>query len=498
MKKIFSIVIFMTIALLLSSCSDKLEKAILEGYRNSFADVGEQGIVSLDENDYNDIVRWFETYAEEKEDSAYYKGEDRWDIIRDVLESNAFNEDKIHRIDSTQWLGEIPHKPLAVDVYLDNTSSMKGYIMHNHDSDKTFLNVFTAIDDYLYQRKNFDDEEYREEDVTVRGFLTQRNKKMKKDELILVDWDGDGGLKDQLNHQRIAAFTDSYQLGDFLDSITSRIVSDNKFRHLAFFVTDGIPSGPNEKVTGTSWNLEEVGELKTQIRKIVHRLAVADMAVSLYHFNGLFYGKDCRYWYYDNSTAPVNKAIARPFYVLVMGDTDAVRHFQSASAGLKLFKPEHDVHFFNTEQELTVEVKDRDGSNAELKDDGYVFISNDNKIDFFVSIPLTSLPSFACDEESARQFVKIKVDGRDLPMKMEKECLVFGPEEMEKKTQKDINVTILNASPTWMVGQNIKDDKNEGYLHGTLNFSVFADGLREGYNGDITPLKERHLSVIRN
>lgn len=496
MRRIISIFwIAISVVVFFTSCTDKLEKAILDGYKKAFKDAENNMPVRLSNDDYDNICLWFNTYAEEQNDSNYNDRNWRWEFIQGLLFGN-YDALEVERVDSTQWVDAIPALPLVVDVYLDNTSSMKGYIDHKHEDDKTFIDVFHAIDDYLFS--NNDD------GVVVKSYYTQRNKTTKKDEIVELPWHGEGSMTDQLDHTKMTDFTDSYQLNNFLSSISSRIVRDNEHRHLSFFITDGIPSGPNEKVRGTTWSIDNTAVLEDSIRKVARSMADFGGAFSIYQFKGAFYNG--KYWYYDNSSKFISSAISRPFYVIVMGDADAVAHFkQKVKSGLDRFKPLHQVHFAKTTNDIQTKVYyKKNGSDTiegELTDSVYMFNNLDEeRLDIFLSVPLEALPPSFSDEndESLSRMVSLKVDGeKNTNFKKVNGNLVCGPFRIAKNIEVEVEILLLNTAPVWTDTTNVVNDIKKGYSHGTFNFKVLVDGLRDGYVGNNSIFFEDRVVIKR-
>lgn len=515
MKKIFSTVwiAFSVVTLLTCCCKDKLEQAILDGYNNAFSVAGVNEKVRLSEGadgDFDNICRWFQTYADEQKDSDYNNNEWRWDFIKTVLYDN-FEESEVERVDATQWIGKTPDLPLLVDVYLDNTSSMKGYIKHDHVQDPVFVNVFHAIDDYsdrCLRKENIETNAIRSYYTQSRKGKDANGKPITIDEIAEINWEGNGGMKSQLDLNKMSSFTDSYKLDTFLDSISRRIEKDKEHRHLAFFITDGIPSGSNENVKpGGTYNIEpgNISEQIKDIRRIAARLSNAGLGVSVYQFEGDFYGG--RYWYYDNSTYPKDKdidfsaKIKRPFYVIVLGDVTMTNHFkEKVKEGLDRFKPLKEVHFTNTMDEIQISVSDNNGKSAEVSgEDEYLFSNmKESKLQVFIGFPFVSLPSFYADEDTMTNMITLDVDGRKLSSaKKERDKLLFGPISMDKNSRINAKITFHNESPSWTIATNIKNDKTQSYVNGTFNFSILIDGLREGYVGENNVLFVKEISIKR-
>lgn len=455
-------------------CTWTLDKAIVTGYTNAGLDDSSDDIVRLSDNDYNEICAKFD------EDTVlYHESNTRWEYIERIIIEN-FGEEKIKRVDKTQWLGG--PKPLAIDVYLDNTSSMKGYINHDHENNKTFVNVFHAIDDFRFRCS--------EQEIatdTIRGYYTQRNKSTKSDEIVYFAW---STMKNQLDQNRINAFTDSYQLDNFLDHIVSRMETDFDYRHLSFFITDGIPSGFNEEVTGTKWNLNQTDELKNRIRTIAKRMSKNNFGISIYQFDGHFYNG--KYWYYDNDSKDVTERnkMVRPFYVIVLGNIEVVDLFKTeVKKHLKLFEPKNNnqLHFANAVEEVSMQVR-CDGQIANESNEGDFELDADGKefVNVSISIPIGALPFSMHDSETLGKAITLKIEGvqRDATPKIKDDQVVFENIKMQKMFN-HIEIDVKNIIPQWAIDINVPDDKAQNWDYkGTFNFIVLAEGLKEGFSGN--------------
>lgn len=467
--------ILFTLCLAFIGCNNTwtLEKATVTGYTNAGLNDSSDDMVRLSDNDYNEICAIFDK-------DSVLESNSRWESVKSIICEN-FGEEKIKRVDKTQWLGE--PKPLAIDVYLDNTSSMKGYINHSHENNTTFVNVFNAIDDFHY----WCGDKGAIRTVEVRSFYTQQNMVEKRDEIIEMNW---VELKNQLNHDyRKTKFTDSYVLDVFLDSIATRMNSDTEHRHLSFFITDGIPSGKNGEVTiGGTWNIDERQELKRRIRDIAKRLVDNDKAVSIYQFNGDFY--DGRYWFHDNSSKLISTPITRPFYVIVMGDSDMTELFKKAlEKGLEHFRPEQNrqMHFNKAVENLYILVK-CDNQIANESNEGDYELDADGKesVNVSISIPLGALPFSMHDSETLGKAITLKIEDvqRDVRPMIKDDQVIFENIKLEKMFN-HIEIDVKNIIPQWAIDINVPNDKNINWdFKGTFNFIVLAEGLKEGFSGN--------------
>ena len=179
------------------------------------------------------IIKAFE------EDGTYTSLEERVDYVTALCDIEE--EDIRNALDIV-----VPPNSKSVFVYLDNTESMRGYIDAT-DAGK-FASVLSAINDFY--SKN--------DDVSVKAFYTEALKQEgeKVTNIVSVDF---AQLRSNLIEHTMQKFTDSYQLNDFFNDVTNRLLNDSVNSSICFFITDGIPSGTNEEINppGRKLKLEE-------------------------------------------------------------------------------------------------------------------------------------------------------------------------------------------------------------------------------------------------
>ena len=170
------------------------------------------------------------------------------------------------------------------------------------------------------------------------------------------------------------------------------------------------------------------------------------------------------------------------------------------------FKPIHQVHFAKTAKDIQTKVYyKKNGSDiieGELTDGNYKFNNlEEERLDVFLSVPLEALPPSFSDEndESLGRMVSLKVDSeKKTDFKKVNGNLVCGPIRIAKNNEVEVEIVLLNTAPTWTDSINVVNDKKEGYSHGTFNFKVLVDGLREGFVGNNSIFFKGNVTIKRD
>ena len=477
--------LFLTLTtLLLAGCCSysDLDKAIIDGYTNADNAAGGTGLLTLSDQDYTAILQLF------LDEPNSWCGDDstqsRWEHIKDIVANETALDTA--RINKEQWLGVADQRETVIDVYFDNTQSMKGYIGKACAENPVFVNTFLSIDDYCFAHKISAD--------AITSFYTQRNKDTRKDELVAKPWKE---MKDELTNYNVREFTDSYRLGDFLRGMVDSIVADNNRRHLTLFITDGIPSGPSELVTGTEYSKLHVVDLKNEIRDAAARLKDQGGAASLYQFEGPF--SDGIYYYYDNSRKIIgNTPERRPFYVLVVGESALVTQFKNdVEAGMEHFRPERQIHFFAADQELSPRVVcPSGGSEIDANKVGQQYeIPNpngdENVNEVKVLIPFEQLPFLVRDSTTLQKAVTVTFNNQEKTFTTEDGNLKM--EHLSVGKDSHLIVEVYNETPAWVEAMTTHDDKAD--YHGTFNLDVLVNGLKEGLMGNQKTLIKKEFTL---
>lgn len=475
-----SILILFSILLSVSSCSNDLDDMISDSYRSAFdnVDKNKKGQkVRIPDNIYQDCLKLFADKDIEVYGDAESKIDDhlreRWDYVLQVLRDNNFENEEIEKADSNQWLHpDYVLPPVLVDVYLDNTESMMGYLHINNDH--TFSNSVNFVKDYC------DNFEYKD----LKGHYVMRNNN--KTEVTTLNWEE---FSSQVSHSNVPQSTDTYSLTDFLETVCKTIQEDKSHRHLCVFVTDGIPSGTNSQIGGQQqWTEKESTRFTQNLREIVKKIE-GDCAISVYQDMAQFSGK---YICYNNQKDPYTGQ--RPFYVITIGTASLVEEYKDylnemMKSEKSIFVPQKQVHFIHQSKAsdikpITEIFVEGDKENEYILDESY--IEDSDKVEpFDIRFPLTMLSDYMQDTLTAKKAVEIFID-----KKKEDYSFVTSDDEINilvskvrmENEQFTLQIKVKDISPDWIKESTSTDDIIK--KTGTFGLQWVIDGLQQGVFGN--------------
>ncbi len=468
-------IIFATTALLMcTSCGDSIQDKIEKSIKDE----------RLSIKDYNRLAV---EYEKEKGDTTdFYK------TVLGVFEYNGFSPAGI-RFDAE------PAKvlPTKVTVYLDNTSSMMGYINpKSKDAITTdFTDVFTRGIGNYYANDNID-AVYVNKPVKGKGASLAR---MSFDE-----------MSSQLTSKQIV-MGDAFTMDALLDSVITTAATDTLHNNIAFIVTDGIPSGTNQEIArDRKFNINNKGELNRRIAKAVGKAHVEGYGAAIYQFNAIYDGD---YYKYNNFIDPI-KVDNRPFYLVAIGDRSLIEDF--INDGIKNFKPvdNHSMVMLSSVGSLipTLPLQDtdyetEDGENGIVikirPDEGNVKdIKGVRKANLHMSFPLDRFPEYMRELDALKTGLKITVDGEVLPIATYevKGKSLSVPFKVESGSEPSVEITLTDAMPGWVVDITSDDDsaiKNDSLQQRqTFLFNEFVGGIKSGIYDLRTPdLGATHFQI---
>lgn len=358
------------------------------------------------------------------------------------------------------------NRSILVNVYLDNTSSMAGYVQA--DDITNFVNVFSGIDAL-----------YMDNQVEINAYLTQQETPKGKTDIIRQDWET---LKSDLTHKQ-TKFTDSYQLNDFFKAITDKMIADTTHRIINYFITDGIPSGTNREVTGKRFNINSASVLQTRITKAISACSADEYAVSIYQFIANF--KGC-YFKYDNAKKIIDNQ-SRPFYVIAIGEKTLVEQIaKRADEGIvKFFEPQHSVHYGFATGTLTPSLN----VNSEYDDSTGTFevaLDNENEKKIAISFPVAQLPLYAREKDYLEANLSITVNGRKTDFTVNKKEII-ATARFDRYASYEVSFELKDELPAWVKNYTSQDDSFiEKELAKTFNLHIVTEGLKCGITKNMT------------
>lgn len=351
--------------------------------------------------------------------------------------------------------------PVQIAFYLDNSSSMKGYLNPGNGMTITgFVDVINGIKSF-YNNNEADSAFY----VSAKG-------------LKGTDFNT---FASTLTSKK-TGYSDAFLLDEFLGKIATDAVNDTAHNRIAFFITDGIPSGTNAEIArDRNFNKNNRTTLENRISSAVNKASGKNYGASVYQFNANFDGD---YYDFANGRKRISKGV-RPFYVVVLGEQSLVKKFadNADSNNIRNFSPLHSVHMISPAGELAPIVSDLDTDASTA--DRFV-ISPDpalTKTTVNLQFPFEQFPDYMRDEAALRNAFRVKMDGVDFPA----ERLIFQgnslviPVPMEIYSQKKVSIEVLNTLPGWIAETTTEDDADiMSQPDRTFFLDVLVNGLRDG------------------
>lgn len=360
-----------------------------------------------------------------------------------------------------------------VSVYIDNSSSMKGYFDSNNSA--PMIGVLAGLTQFY-------------NDVEINGYY------MNVDTIVSCPW---SKLTSNITKRKFTSYSDAMQIDALIEKIMGSYDSESpKNNVINFILTDGIPSGTNEEVRkDPNFNKNSASLLQVRIAQAIKSKG---LAASVYKFSS---GFDGIYYFFDNTN--VKKSMKeRPFYLIAIGKKDLVMELaEKENGGLSMFKAEEKVHFGAVEEDkikLTSTSFDMGTMNIPEK----AFGGDDDvvAININMQLSLSGLPYFARTQDYLNKHMELTIDG-----KSPKGCNVQGtqlniPLKVEQMEEHSVKVKITNNTLSWVEESTLLDDKkasSDDLASKTFNLKYLVEGLCDGVThstGTIT-LFEKEFKV---
>lgn len=409
--------------------------------------------------------------SEEYEDDSEY-----WDLCFEL------GGDTTGRINP--WSITNPPKGVVINLYIDNSSSMKGYFESKNLS--PLITVLSGIQQY-FSGSNINGNYIEKETIKEYPF---------------------DQLTTDLSSKNLSGYSDAIQLDGLIKIIAVQYKNESqKSNVIDFIITDGIPSGSNDEVNpkkengeviikdpnNRTFNIDYATTLQSRIANALS--GIKDIAASVYQFQSGFNGD---YWFFNNTKEHKNWDL-RPFYVLVIGNKDLVMQFaESENKGLEFFNSNNKVHFGSVDKEAiklsgpfmkgtVVDPEEFKEAEEEEGYNGYIVIRP--------QLSLAGLPYFARSASYIKKNAKITLDGKELPFvdkdakqqgyKIEREMLTFQLKVEQLKKYK-LKMSIKNTTPSWVDESTCLNDKTASDLElrsRTFNLKYLVEGLKNGITG---------------
>lgn len=411
------------------------------GCNNPVEKVFDKDWTSMSKEDKQTLENYFK-------EQGYDNPQDYWDLCADE------GADTAARINP--WAISVKSKPVKVKVYIDNSSSMKGYF--NSSNSSPIIEVLSEIKLFFVKMDN-----------NIQGYYVDKQNNFANYSL--------DSLTADLTKKKLRNYQDSYQLDQLIGRMVNEIKNDNKNKIISFLITDGIPSGSNEDINHSinrSFNKQSASALQSLVACKFY--GTNNIAVSVYQFMSGFNG---RYWCYNNDTVPLNLS-NKPFYVIAIGDRDLVYEFAEKEAeGLQKFKSNNKVHFGGVDK-TKIKFSHQDVSLSQFDDE--------DKIHIISNISLDGLPYFARNDKFLEKNCTLKINGQELKYgkwKVPTGRSIEIPMDVEIESTYTIYIHIKNTTPSWVDTYTCLDDTEKGIdlSKKTFNLKYLVEGLKYGVTG---------------
>lgn len=391
------------------------------------------------------------------------------DFNRELVEvlRTLYGDDPV-RVDSVKV-----ELPLKVSLYLDNTASMLGYIKPSNPQVPVtkFTEILTGIKD---------------------GFSGYAIDAYAIDKTDLKKYGTVNELIDGINSKNVST-GDAYQMSAFFGNVIDRMKSDKKHSHLAFFVTDAIPSGTNAQIDANpEYNIGQKSLLQSGIKDQFDKLRGKGYGAALFRFMVPFDG--C-YTNYKNNQGDTGKELhnaLRPIYVIAVGNTNKLVDFAKdvEEGQYELFKPTHSLQAFQTigEVELGVLADDESHYPIEIEaTDENIYEMPFGYSNPQLTIELDNFPEYLRDEATLKSALVVKVDATMIDLKNNLK-VIDGKARVKIlfNSSATIKVTVKNVLPIWVQNFTSSNDVNitdPNECMKTFGLDVVVKGMLNGLYG---------------
>ena len=424
---------------------------------------------TMSKEDKAKLEKYFK--SEEYEDSSEY-----WDLC---FEEGGDTTGRINPWD----IINLP-KGDVINLYIDNSSSMKGYFESKNLS--PLITVLSGIQQYF-------------SGSNINGYYIE------KESIKEYPFDQ---LTTDLSSKKLSGYSDAIQLDGLIKKIAIQYKNESHNSNVIdFIITDGIPSGSNDEVNpkkengeviikdpnNRTFNIDYASTLQSRIANALS--GIKDIAASVYQFQSGFNGD---YWFFNNTKEYKNWDL-RPFYVLVIGNKDMVMKFaESENKGLEFFNTNNKVHFGSVDEKAIKlsgpfkkgTIVDPDEFKEAEEEDGYK-----GYIVIRPQLSLAGLPYFARNSSYIQKNAKITLDGKDVPF-VDKDAMEEGYRieggmltfqfKVEQLKKYRLKIGIKNTTPSWVDESTCLNDKSVSDLilkSRTFNLKYLVEGLKNGITG---------------
>ncbi len=263
----------------------------------------------------------------------------------------------------------------SINIFLENSASMKGYFPSGGNVD--FTNPIMC----LFNLGN----------VSVNtAYIGQK----------VVEVDNET-FQSQLANGKIAN-----EPGSPLPEIFEIIIASTDVSQISCLITDGIMSGTNAEIKANrEFNYNNRPVLQQRVRKAVEKARDKGLCVLIYRMESPFNGT---YYTYRNTPVKLKEAI-RPYYIFIFGEKRALEAVSYKLGNERAFSPTHtQLTGIFPESVTNYKLKPEKGQEYVADKTSITYKSNPGKdAKFGVRADLSGLPSYILDPEQLEKYATL-------------------------------------------------------------------------------------------
>lgn len=361
-----------------------------------------------------------------------------------------------------------PIAPKVVRIFIDNSSSMEGYVLDDS------MQYIYALSDLM--------------NIYPGTVTTTINDAVEMNSSTMLT-------------NKLAKHEIQYHGQSLLDSDLKKIIdwleADQKksSNRMAVFITDGIMSGTDSQID----NLSEYNKLhKTDLMyAIADKLKGKNMGASIYRLLSDFKGK---YYCYNNYHSNKDIHTHRSYYAIVIGKSEQVADFKmkikSAMDNSKFnFRPINSIHFIEKNalnQDVSIQGDDKIFMEIDSKTNNVRL--DEKKVKDYIDIRISSdaLENYELDLDTVARKTTVKINNRKFNAanisydKLSHVISIKIPVSELKEATTKVKISIPYFVPSWIEKESVDDDL---YMYNgmpdtrTFLLENFVNGVLRGVRG---------------
>jgi len=434
----------------LISCSDKNEKR-LQLKINQLKSIGVNDMNELDTLFYQFNAQRYPLDADCRNQTVLLR---KIDYIKTVSKNRTVPLTKIQYqaiLDSCNAMS-----PDLVNIFLDTSASMNGYLNHTDNND--FIKVVTSLNISGYGGRD-----------NIDCYFYGNRLSEKKDYV---------SFSLALSRRGVATGSSSK-----LDDMYAEIISLSRQNTVSFFVTDAIIAGDDKELQRLTPQ-ELNSYYQTSLENITYLIRTAkskdkNFAISIYRFIGKFTGT---YYKYNNKQSEFMQGQERPFFVFVLGDRKIVNDFREKvkkKNEIPNFQPVQQIHFDGVADPAFKFESDQIGRENKMKDS-----AKKGKGAVTIKVTLSNFPNYVLDAAYLRNHCTAGITGYGtiVPASIRNSNFTLEFPDNALQSQNEITVRMeMNHLPDWCSEFSTDNDTDIGAcLDQTFYLRQLTAAIRDG------------------